>query len=293
MEPALTNSSTLLQCLENPVPSKKSPGVQSASNIVLHKGENTVTMANKKVMSNIESDHHAHQIQSDIYSQNLNKQDGHVNVQQINQKNTKDRDHPYGNQYTETIKQRPVYKRGGKDKHRIMAQYSNSIKHAMSSPSEEFNTIPEFQNSKPFFYDNSSTKDHNILSIKDRKELRHEDEQKQRTNTKFKKELEYIQNHIARTLTQDHQKYMKNLKIPDYLHAQENQHNTTIEDLNNTGQHSASQNWSEAVEFKSVPSSKQTSALNNHYFRYSKIQFGQGPLTTAIRDSIHEGKQCS
>jgi hypothetical protein len=86
---------------------------------------------------------------------------------------------------------------------------------------------------------------------------------------------------------------MKNLMIPDYLYAQENQHNTTIEGLNNTGQHSALQNWSEAVELKSVPSSKQASALNNRNFRYSKIHFGQGSLTTAIRDSIHEGKQCS
>ncbi|XP_033611483.1 uncharacterized protein LOC111874724 isoform X2 [Cryptotermes secundus] len=286
LEPALTNSSTFLQCLENSVPTEKSPRVQPASNISLHKGEKTVTAENKKVMSNIESEYHAHKIQSDIHSQNLNKQDGHVNIQQINQQNTKDRDHPYGNQYTETINQRPVYKRGDKDKYSNIVQYSKSIKHEMSMPSEEFNTTPEFQNSN-VFYDNSSTKDYNILSTEDRKALRHEDEQKQQTKTKLTKELEYIQNHTARTLTQDHQKYMKNLMIPDYLHSQENQHSTTTEGLNDTGQHSALQNWSEAVELKSVPSSKQASTLNNSNFSISRRQHNGASSGAAIISASH------
>ncbi|PNF41155.1 hypothetical protein B7P43_G03857 [Cryptotermes secundus] len=156
----------------------------------------------------------------------------------------------------------------------------------MSMPSEEFNTTPEFQNSN-VFYDNSSTKDYNILSTEDRKALRHEDEQKQQTKTKLTKELEYIQNHTARTLTQDHQKYMKNLMIPDYLHSQENQHSTTTEGLNDTGQHSALQNWSEAVELKSVPSSKQASTLNNSNFSISRRQHNGASSGAAIISASH------
>jgi hypothetical protein len=269
MESALTNSSALLQCLENPVPSKKSLRVQPASKISLHKGEKTVTMANKKVMSNIESEHHAHQIQSDIHLRNLSKQEGHVNVQQINQQNTEDHDHPYVNLYTETIKQKPVYKREGKDKYKNMAQYSNSIKRAMTSPPEEFNTILEFENSKFSHY--------NPLPTEDRKELGHEDGQKQQRKAKFEKELEYIQNHTASTLTQNLKKFIKNLMIPNHLHGMENQHNNTVEAVNNTGQHSAIQNWSEAVESKSGPSSKQASTHSNRNFRYSAIHLGQEP----------------
>jgi hypothetical protein len=201
-EAALTNSSTLLPCLENPIPSEIPPTVQPASKSSLHRGEETMTMSNKRVISNTESEYHGHQIQSDIHSQNTHRQEGHVNVQQSSQQNTED-DHLNGNQYTKTIKQKAMYKRRDKDKYRNMVQHS------------------------------------------------------------------------------------------DYLHGREIQHNNTVEGLNNTGQHSALQNWSEGAESKSLPSSKQASALSNCNFRYSTLHFGQGPLTTAIRDSIHEGKHCS
>lgn len=269
MEPVLTKNSTLLQCLETPVPSEKSPTLQPAPKISLHRTEKKETMANKKVMSNIKSELHTYQIQSGIHSQNLNKQAGLINGQQSNQESTEDRYHLPGNQYTKIINQKAVYKRGDKDKYRKMGQYSKSVKHALSNQSDKFNTISEFQ-TPILSHDNSLTKDHNMLPTEGRKKLMHEDGIQEQTKTKFQEKVEYIQNDTAKTLAQNHQKYM-NLMIPDYLHAWEIQHNNTAEGLNNNGQHSDLRNWSEGVESKIGPRSKQESALSNCNFRYSTI----------------------
>jgi hypothetical protein len=291
MEPVLTKNSTLLQCLETPVPSEKSPTLQPAPERSLHRTEKKETMANKKFVSNIKSELHAHQIQSGIHSQNLNKQSGFINGQQSNQESSEDRYHLRGNQYTKIMNQKAVYKRGDKDKYRKIGQYSNSVKHALSNQSDKFNTISEFQNAI-LSHDNSLTKDHNMLSTERRKKLKHEDGIQEQTKTKFQENVEYIQNVTTKTLAQNHQKYM-NLKIPDYLHAWEIQHNNTAEVLSNTGQQSDLQNWSEGVESKTEPRSKQESALSNCNFRYSTIPFGQGPMATAITDSIQKSKKCS
>jgi hypothetical protein len=284
MEPAFTKNSTLLQCLESSVPSEKSSTLLPVPESSIHNAERKVTMANEKVMLNMKSELHAHRIQSGIHARNLNKQDGHINVQQSKQQNTEDRYHLHGNQYTEITKRKPVYRRGGKDRYRKMWHYSNSIKHEFSNKSEKFNPILQFQNSI-LPHDNSMTKDR--TETEDRKKFRYEGTRLEQTETKFQEKVKYIQNDTAKTLTRNDQKYMKNVMTPDYQHAWEIQHNNTFEGPNNTGQHSALQNSSEGVELKSGPRSKQALALTNCNFRYSStVHFGQGLLTTVIREYL-------
>jgi hypothetical protein len=285
MEPALTKNSTLLQCLGNPVPSEKSPTLQPAPENSLQSAEKKVTMESKKVTSNIKSELQAHQIQ------NLNMQVGLTNGQQSNQQNNEDRYHLPDNQYTKIINQKTVYRRGDKNKYRKIVQYSNIVKHELSNQSEKKNTISEFQN-PTLSHDNLLTKDRNVLPTEDRKKLGHEDGVQEQAKTKLQEKVECIQNDTAKTLAQDHQKYI-NLMITDYLHAWKIQHNNTVEGLNNTGQHSTFQNWSEGAEPKTGPRGKQASALNNCNFRYSTIPFGQATMATAIRDSIQKDKKCS
>ncbi|GFG35851.1 hypothetical protein Cfor_01169 [Coptotermes formosanus] len=62
-EVALTNSSTLEQCLENSIPSDISPAVKHAQESSLHK-EEMGTMKNRDIFWNMELEDHGHQIQT-------------------------------------------------------------------------------------------------------------------------------------------------------------------------------------------------------------------------------------
>jgi hypothetical protein len=241
-----------------------SPATQSAPKSSLHKEEEEeiVTVGNKKVIWNhsMETEDHKHQIQlSDI--------------QQDNQQNTEDRDHPFSNKYTQTRKQKTSrrYKREVKheDKYRNIFHYANSDNYVPTSPMfEKFDTIQQFQKHK-VSRGNSLTGDHNISPTEERKELGHEDGRKEKSKIQFRGKLEYTQNHIARTLRHNYSKNIKSLMVPDDLFVQEMsiQHNRSGEEPNNTGQHLVLHNWNADAPSKSEPSSNHATVPSNCNFR--------------------------
>jgi len=154
-----------------------------------------------------------------------------------------------------------------------MVNYSDSDNHVLSNPMfVNLDAIKQFENQK-VSSDNLLIRDHNISPIGDRKALGHEGGQKKQSKVKFQEKLEYMQNHITETVTHNHLKDMKNLMMPDYLHAQEMpfQHNKTGEEQNSTGQHSVAHTWDVHVHSESKPSSKGAPSPSNCNFRYSTL----------------------
>lgn len=238
-EPALTNVSPLLHCQGNSVPSDVPTEIHSAPEKNLHK-EKILTMRNEKFVWN-------HSMAP------------------------KDHDRPYGVQDSRTRKQRTSrpYKREVKheDKFRNIVQYANSDKYVLSNPKfEKSDPIEQFQKHKhKSSRGNSLTGDQNISPTNDKKLFGHEKGRKEESKIQFKGKLEFSQNRIARKITQNDSKNIKNLMLPDDVYARKIpiEHNRTGDKSNDTGQQSVSNDRNTDALTTSEPSS---SSCN---FRYS------------------------
>lgn len=267
-EVALTNSSTLEQCLENSIPSDISPAVKHAQESSLHK-EEMGTMKNRDIFWNMELEDHGHQIQLGTHLQNLNKDKEHAGIQQNNRHITDGHDHPFDKQYTQHRKEKASrsYEREVKDKYTNVFQYSGSDKHAQSDPEfDKFHAVLLFEKQKRALV-NALIRGHNSSLTEDRRKH----EQTEQRKIKFKEKLNYVQNYIAGRLSHTRPTSVKNLVIPDFLHTQEMSvfHNRTSEEQNNTGQDSVLQNRNAHAHSDCGPSHKQQAALSNCNFRYS------------------------
>jgi hypothetical protein len=259
-DPALINSFPLLQCQESPVPSDVSSVIQPAAQSSFQNGEGIVTVGNKKVVWNLsmEPEDHGHQIQLPDIEQN-----------------TQGHGHQFGNQYTQTGKQKTStsYKREAKheNKYRNIVHYDNSDKYMPSDPIfEKSDTVQHFQKHEGLL-GNLLAGDHNISPTEDRKEVGHEDVQKEQSKIQFQRKLGYTQNHVERMLAHNRSKNIKSVMLPGYLYAQEMsiQHNRTGEEPNNTEQHSVLHSWNTDARVKSEGTSKEATLPSNCNLRYS------------------------
>jgi hypothetical protein len=261
-EPALLNSSTLQQYLENSV-------VQPAQESRLYKEEEMGTMRDKDVFWNMESESHEHELELGSNLKNLNRGKECAGIQQHNHQSTDNQGHSFGNQHTQHRKEKMFgsYKREPEDKYTNVVQYAISDKHALSYPElENFRALLLFQKWKRALV-SALIRGHNTSSIEDRRKRG----QTEDTKIKFQEKLGYLQNYIAGTHSHTHLKNIKSLMIPNFLHTQEKSilHNSTAVEQNNTGQHSVPHKWNAHAHSDVGPSHSQPSAFSNCNDRYS------------------------